>query len=362
MTPRLRVLTPGLLTTVQDLGRAGYQHLGIAVSGALDPVGLRAANALVGNPPGTGALEVAYVGPTLAVDADDVRLSFVGAQAVIEILPDMAAPSGNRIEPMRSIRLRRGEVVRVGSLTGGAVLYIAVEGGFDIAPVLGSVSTYIRGGFGGWQGRALVAGDELPLRRMQASDRVECGLDGLDFSRPTRFRSIAGPQSDHFSDREITSFFDSDYTVCAGSNRMGMRLEGRPVDHARGFNITSDGVAPGSIQVPGNGQPIVLLADRQTTGGYPKIATVISADLPALGRVPIGAKIAFERVTVEAAHALRRSLVAEIDRIHDHIVPLRRSDAEVTPKLLDINLISGVVDAQSWTTEPTRDPRSNLAP
>src|SRR5712691_6553519 len=151
MNPGLRVLTPGLLTTVQDFGRPGHQHLGIAVSGALDPVGLRAANALVGNPPGTGALEVAYVGPTLAVDADDVRLSFVGAQAVIEILPDIAATSGNRIEPMRSIRLRRGEVVRVGSLTGGAVLYIAVEGGFDIAPVLGSVSTYIRGGFGGWQ-------------------------------------------------------------------------------------------------------------------------------------------------------------------------------------------------------------------
>jgi len=362
MTAALRVLAPGLLTTIQDLGRTGYQHLGIAVSGALDLVGLRAANALVGNPPNTGALEVAYIGPTLAVDADDVRLAFVGARAAIEIQPAAPGVSGSRIEPLRSVRLRRGEVVRVGSLTGGAVLYIAVEGGFDIAPVLGSVSTYIRGGFGGWQGRALVAGDALPLRRMRASERAECALDGLDLGRPRRFRAMAGPQSDHFSEREITSFFEGDYTVCAGSDRMGMRLEGRPLDHARGFNITSDAVAPGSVQVLGNGQPIVLLADRQTTGGYPKIATVISADLPALGRVPIGSKIAFERVTAEAAQALRRSFVAELDRMHDRLVPLRDSDTEVAPKLLDINLISGVVDGQNWAVEPMRDPRSSPAP
>src|SRR5262245_45301355 len=155
MNPALRVVAPGLLTTVQDLGRPGHQRLGIPVGGALDPVSLRAANALVGNPPGTGVLEIAYLGPTLEVEADDVRLSFVGAQASIEILDDVDASSGDRIEGMRSIRVSRGQVVRIGSLSGGAVLYVAVEGGFDIQPVLGSVSTYLRGGFGGWQGRAL---------------------------------------------------------------------------------------------------------------------------------------------------------------------------------------------------------------
>jgi biotin-dependent carboxylase-like uncharacterized protein len=349
MNPALHVLAPGLLTTVQDLGRPGYQRLGIPVSGALDPVSLRAANALVGNPPGAGALEVAYVGPTLEVDADEVRLSVVGAPASIEILTDANALSGERIEGMRSIRLSRGEIVRIGSLSGGAVLYVAVEGGFDIGPALGSVSTYLRGGIGGWQGRALVAGDRLPLCRPRATDREDCRLDGLDLSLPTRFRAIAGPQSDYFSDREINSFFDSEYTVCAGSDRMGMRLDGRQLDHARGFNITSDGIAPGSIQVPGSGQPIVLLVDRQTTGGYPKIATVISADLPALGRVPIGGKIAFEPVTIEAAEALRRNLVAEMDAIHERIVPLARTGAEVAPRLFDCNLVSGVVDAHSWT-------------
>ena len=350
MNPALRVLAPGLLTTVQDLGRPGHQRLGIPVSGALDPVSLRAANVLVGNPPGAGALEVAYVGPTLEVDADDVRLSFVGAQAPIEIFADADATTGERIEGMRSIRLSRGQVVRIGSLTGGAVLYVAVEGGFDIQPVLGSVSTYLRGSFGGWHGRALFADDRLPLRRASAGDREDCRLEGLDLGLPARFRAIAGPQSDYFSEREIALFFDSEFTVSEGSDRMGMRLNGRKLVHARSLDFTSDGIAPGSVQVPGSGQPIVLLVDRQTTGGYPKIATVISADMPALGRLPIGGKIAFEPVTVEAAQALRRKLIAEIDEIYDRIVPLARTEAEVAPRLLDSNLVSGVVDAHSWTT------------
>src|SRR3984893_4302929 len=136
VTPTLGVITPGLRTTVQDLGRGGYQSFGIGVSGALDPISLRAANALVGNPPSAGTLEVAYVGPTLAVEAEEVRFAFVGAVAPIEVLPEVTAVSGRRIAPLRSVRLRRGEVVRVGSLSDGAVLYIAVEGGFDIAPVL----------------------------------------------------------------------------------------------------------------------------------------------------------------------------------------------------------------------------------
>src|SRR3981189_1553609 len=161
MSAALRILAPGLLTTVQDLGRPGYQSLGIPVSGALDPVSLRAANALVGNDQDAGALEVAYVGPTIAVEADDVRLSFVGAQAAIDILPDAAATTGERIAVMRGIRVR---------------LCVGVEGGFDIPPVLGGVSTYLRGGFGGWQGRALVAGDRLPLRRSAASARDECRI------------------------------------------------------------------------------------------------------------------------------------------------------------------------------------------
>src|ERR1700674_180616 len=344
MTPSLHILRPGLLTTVQDLGRAGYQSLGIPVGGALDPVGLCAANALAGNPPGAGALEVLYVGPTIAVEADNARLAFAGANAVIEILHDVAATAGVPVETMRSVNLRRGEAVRIGSLAGGAVLYVAVEGGFDIEPTLGSVSTDIRGGIGGWQGRALTAGDRLPLRPMGATHRDECRIEGLDLPPPSAVRAIVGPQGDHFAESEIAAFFASEYTVGAGSNRMGMRLEGRPIAHARGYNITSDAIAPGSIQVPGNGQPIVLLADRQTTGGYPKIATVISADLPALGRLPIGARVHFEPVTIEAAVEARRQLFAEIEALSDKIVPLTFDDTTIAARLLDHNLISGFVD------------------
>jgi len=337
-----------LLTTIQDIGRPGYQHLGIPVGGALDCVSLAAANALVGNAAGTGALEVAYTGPTLAVDAADVRLSFAGASARIEVFEDEAASEGKQIDTMRSIRLNRGQVVRVGSLRGGAVLYVAVEGGFRVEPVFGSQSTCIRGGFGGWQGRALSTGDEVPLIQDVASNRGECRLGGFDLSQPVRFRVIAGPQSDYFSERAMTDFLQGNYTVRAGSNRMAMRLDGPPINHTRGFNITSDAIAPGSIQIPGDGQPIVLLADRQTTGGYPKIATVISADVPALGRLPIGSKIAFELVTMEAATAARRKLLAEISGLDDMIMPILRDDIDITPRLSDLNLISGAHDAHCF--------------
>jgi biotin-dependent carboxylase-like uncharacterized protein len=350
MTALLRVVQPGLLTTIQDLGRAGYQSLGITVGGALDPVGLRAANALVGNAAGAGALEVLYFGPTMVVEADDVRMSFAGAGAAIDILPDERATVGVRLETMRSVRLRRGDVVRIGSLSGGAVLYVAVEGGFRIEPVLGSVATDIRGGIGGWQARALIAGDRLPLCRMQASERDEWRFEGLNLAPPSRVRVIVGPQTDYFAESEITAFLESQYVVGSGSNRQGMRLEGRAITHARGYNITSDGIAPGSIQVPGNGQPIAMLAERQTTGGYPKIATVISADLPALGRLPIGAKFRFAPVTIEAAQAARRELFAEIARIQERIGPVVRGadSIDVAPLLYDYNLISGVVDASNW--------------
>jgi biotin-dependent carboxylase-like uncharacterized protein len=353
VTAGLRVLAPGLLTTVQDLGRPGYQSRGIPVGGALDPVSLRAANALVGNPPDAGALEVAYLGPTLAVEDGEVRLSFAGADALIEILPDETATSGRRITGMRSVHLARGEVVRIGSLSRGAVLYVAVEGGFAITPVLGSVSTYLRGAIGGWEGRALAAGDRLPLRRAEPSEREDAEIVGLNLAPPDRYRVIVGPQSDYFSAAAIETFLNSDYVVSTGADRMGMRLKGPQLEHVRGFNIISDGIAPGSVQVPGNEQPIVLLADRQTVGGYPKIATVISADLPAIGRLPIGAQIRFTSVSLEEAEAARRSFVAEIEGLPSKIVPIHQTIGELTPKLFDCNLIGGVVDASAGAAELT---------
>ena len=345
MTPALRIISPGLSTTVQDVGRTGYQRLGVSLGGALDQVSLYAANALVGNPCNAGALEALYVGPSFAIEAEDVRLSFAGADATIEIFADADAVSSETIRPMQSVHLRRGQVVRIGSLKNGTTLYIAVEGGFDIAPVLGSVSTDSRGKIGGWQGRPLIAGDVLPLRHATAAERNEYRIDGLDLSAPGRFRAVPGPQSDYFSDDESERFFANEYTVGAGSNRMGMQLKGRPIQHRHGFNIVSDAIVTGSIQIPGSGLPIVLLADHQTTGGYPKIATVISADLPALGRLPIGSKVSFAPVTLQEAAAARRQLAASLEGIGGKMVPIRPAPAAVEMRLLECNLISGVYDA-----------------
>jgi biotin-dependent carboxylase-like uncharacterized protein len=350
MKPSLRVVAPGLMTTLQDFGRRGYQRLGIPVSGALDAVSLRAANMLVGNTQGTGALEIAYQGPTLAVDADSVRVAFAGGSAVIDIISEQGAASTQRLPPLQSLRLSKGQILRIGALSGSAIGYLAVEGGFDIATALGSQSTYARAGLGGQHGRALRQGDLLPLRHPHAEERQECMLPSLDLAAPRRFRVVLGPQDDYFTNDGKRTLLESVYTVTPASDRMGMRLAGPLLEHAKGFNIVSDGIAPGSIQVPGNGLPIVLLADRQTTGGYPKIATVISADMPALGRLTPGAKVAFAAVDIAAAEAAHGQLLAEIDAIARSIVPVRAATIDAA-KLLESNLVSGMIDAHDWRPE-----------
>ncbi len=228
----------------------------------------------------------------------------------------------------------------------GSVLYLAVEGGFDIAPVLGSRSTYARAAIGGFQGRALRVGDAIPLMLADVAEREEQMLPSLDLAPPKRFRIVLGPQDDYFTEAGIATLTGATYTVTPATDRMGMRLDGPKLEHAKGYNIVSDGIAPGSIQVPGNGLPIVLLADRQTTGGYPKIATVISADLPALGRLVPGAKVAFEAVDIETAEAAARQLAAELAAMADRMVPARREPMVDEAKLMGENLVSGMVDAR----------------
>lgn len=346
MTAALRVIAPGLMTTVQDLGRPGYQRLGVPISGALDPVGLHAANLLAGNPPGAGALEMALQGPTLAVEADSVRIALAGGTAPIEIR-DGEDASPRREGFLSSIRLQRGQVVRIGALAGSSVAYLAVEGGFAISPVMGSQSTLTRAAIGGFEGRPLKAGDRLPLHRDSADERAEVMLPALDLQPPARIRVVLGPQDDHFTQAGIRTLLEGTYTVSPASDRMGMRLAGPALAHSeKGYNIISDGIATGSIQVPGNGLPIILLADRQTTGGYPKVATVISADLPALGRMTPGSTIAFEAVTVEAAETAARELAAVLAALPSHIAPLRREPTFDLARLMGENLVSGMVDAR----------------
>jgi len=348
MSALLRVLAPGLMTTVQDLGRPGFQHLGVPVSGALDPISLRAANLLVGNPPGAAALEMAYQGPTLAVEADSVRVALAGGRAPAEILaPDGDGSAARRLAPFESIRLVRGQRLRIGAPAGSAVVYLAIEGSFDIAPVLGSLSTLTRAAIGGFEGRALRAGDALPLGLETVAEREERMLPPPSLAPPARIRIVLGPQDDYFTPAGLATLLGSTYTVSRASDRMGMRLEGPSLEHSsKGYNIVSDGIAPGSIQVPGNGLPIVLLADRQTTGGYPKIATVISADIPALGRMMPGSKVAFAAVGIEAAEAAARELAAEIAAMAQRLAPVRREPVIDASRLMGENLVSGVVNAR----------------
>jgi biotin-dependent carboxylase-like uncharacterized protein len=322
------------------------------VSGALDRVSLSAANAIVGNAPGTGALEIAYQGPILTVEADSVRLAYAGGDAPIDVLDDATVTSAARVPPHQSVRLRRGQVLRIGALSGSVVGYLAAEGGFDVAPALGSQSTYMRAGLGGFDGRALRAGDILPLQRTDADVREERQLPARVAVAPPRIRVVLGPQDDYFSARGIRALLTSTYTVSAASDRMGMRLEGPALEHAKGANIVSDGIAPGAIQVPGNGLPIVLLADRQTTGGYPKIATVIAADLPALGRLAPGASIAFEAVSIEAAEAAYRQHASLLAALPGQVVAVRSAVAVDAAALLAANLVSGVVNAHDPRCEP----------
>jgi biotin-dependent carboxylase-like uncharacterized protein len=227
------------------------------------------------------------------------------------------------------------------------VAYLAVEGGFDIAPVLGSQSTLTRAAIGGFKGRALQAADVLPLKHAAAAERDERILAALDLAPRKRVRIVLGPQDDHFTSAGLRTLLTSTYTVSRATDRMGMRLEGPPLEHSsKGYDIVSDGIALGSIQVPGNGLPIILLADRQTTGGYAKIATVVSADIPTLGRLAPGASIAFEAVGIEVAEAAARRLARDIAAMAAGVASVRRpSDLDWT-RLMAENLVSGVVSAR----------------
>ena len=334
MTAALDILAPGACTTVQDLGRVGHRAVGVPVSGALDRPALRLANALVGNPQAAAALEVRLTGPTLRVAADRLALALTGTGAALEILE----PERRLIPPNTAAVLTRDQVVRVGAMTDSACAYLAVGGGFDLPPVYGSLSTYAPGGFGGLHGRPLAAGDRLPLvpappPRAQTVRRPPVRPS------PGPIRVVLGPQNDHFTSAAIARFLSSTYTVSPQTDRMGMRLDGPVLAHARGADIASDGVVGGAVQVPGNGLPIVLLADCQTTGGYPKIATAISADLPALGRALPGTTVRFEAVDVATAEGLARTAETEL---RASIASIAEA-ADLETALRRENLISGVV-------------------
>lgn len=295
----LEILEPGLLTTVQDRGRYGYQRYGVPVSGAMDVFALRAANALAGNDDNAACLEMTVLGPRVQFLAD-TWIAITGG----DLSP---ALDGNPIPGWQTVRVSKGSVLSFRGPSDGMRAYLAAAGGIDVPVVMGSRSTYVKASLGGLEGRALRAKDVLRTLEPEG-DFVQRSLTG-GFPQPVygsehELRIVLGPQDSAFTQEGINTFLRSRYTVSMQSDRMGYRLEGDKIEHVSGADIISDGTALGAVQVPGSGQPIILLADRGTTGGYTKIATVISADISRLAQAMPGNTVTFKAVSVEEAQAV----------------------------------------------------------
>lgn len=297
----IEVRAPGLLTTVQDLGREGFGPMGVSASGAADPIALRIGNRLVGNAEGAAALEMTLIGGTF---------SFPERTVVALTGSDFGAALDDKcVEMWGSIEVRPGQTLRMGPTRSGARCYLCVRGGIDVKLFLGSASTHLLSGLGGIEGRALRKGDVLKIsaaggsfrtfRKTSVATRAMAHLAQRKILRVT-----AGPQSDWFSPESQKAFYAGTYRVAEESNRMGLRLEGIAIAASSTGEMISEGVSLGAVQIPASGLPIILFVEQQTTGGYPKIANVISADLASLGQLKPRDEIRFERVELEAARTL----------------------------------------------------------
>jgi antagonist of KipI len=296
----IQVQAPGLFTTVQDLGREGFGPMGVSSSGAADPVSLRLGNRLVGNAEGAPGLEMTLLGGTFLFPE--------GAIVALTGSDFGATLDGAPIELWTSIEASPGQTLRLGSTRSGARSYLCVHGGIDVKPFLGSASTHILSGLGGLDGRPLRKGDVLNIGPAIASFRKRTlAAQVLERLLPRKvLRVTPGPQSDWFPQSSHDLFYASAYRVTEEANRMGLRLDGAPIPAHSGGQMITEGVSLGAIQVPDAGLPIVLFVEQQTTGGYPKIANVISADLPSVGQLRPRDEIRFELVSWETARSLLR--------------------------------------------------------
>lgn len=299
------MIKPGLLTTVQDLGRKGFQQYGMIVSGAMDSYALRVGNIIVGNDEGEAGLEITMIGPALYF-IDDAIITITGG----ELSPTL---NGEPVHMWGSIHVEKGSTLEFGKLKAGVRAYLTIRGGIDVPVVMNSRSTYLRAGIGGYNGRALQKGDRLKVKHVQNNPssfqtalrkrRLHPSLIPT-YQSSIQARVILGPQADAFTEQSITDFLRQPYLITPQSDRMGYRLQGMRLQHKHSADIISDATAIGSIQVPASGDPILLLADRQTTGGYPKIATVVTVDLPYIAQAKPGDRIFFTQVNVTEAQQL----------------------------------------------------------
>ena len=334
----LEIVSPGAFASLQDGGRHGFRRIGVPWAGVLDRRLMRIANALVDNPGDAPVIECFDGGLHVVAHGGAVKLAVAG-DAVVEV----DGPDGRRqLAPWRSVTIADGEALRVRKMGSGRIAMVAIVG-LELPAVMGSASTYVRAGLGGVDGRALAAGTRLALTDADAwgSDHVLTQPPAAD-ERPIRL--VPGPQADHFSAAALEALVGGDYRVTAEADRMGIRLEGAKLEHVGAAEIVSDATVPGSIQVPGAGQPIVLLADAQTAGGYPKIATVIGADLGRLAALRPGQTLRFATVTAAEGAQLARAEEAETRALITAIRPLPADGIDLLA-LYTGNLVDGVVHA-----------------
>lgn len=292
----LRVIKPGLFTTVQDLGRRGFQKYGVPVSGAMDAFSITAANLLVSNNPSDACLEITLLGPELEV-LNDTQIAITGA----DLSPTL---NGQSVPMWQTLNASKGDVISFGSIRAGCRAYLSVIGGINVPIVLGSRSTFFRGGMGGFEGRQLKTGDVIEA--FQPASLLEAKLSMPEelipqYNKELTVNVVLGPQADVFTDKGVKTFLSTAYMVTTQADRMGYRLEGPVIEHKGAPDIISDAIPLGAVQVPGNGMPIIMMVDAQTTGGYPKIAVVTTPSLSRLGQARPHDMVRFSRISLSQA-------------------------------------------------------------
>jgi len=313
----IEILQKGFLTTIQDSGRHGHQRYGVPVAGAMDILARSLANILVGNHQKTEAIEVTIAGPRIRFHESNI-FAICGA----DFAPKL---NGSPIDNNRAYLANAGDVLALGNVKSGARAYIAMAGGFDIEPVMGSRSTYIKGEIGGYKGRAFLNGDKIGFRAPKTElpnmpFRYFRDSFHTTYSTSPTVRILFGPQDDQFTDEGKELFLNSVYTVAQENDRMGYRLTGPAIPLKEGFdgNIISDGIPLGAIQLP-KGQPIIMMADKQTTGGYAKIANVIAVDLPLIAQLKTGDTLRFKAVSIEEAQDLYIERINALNAFEKHL-------------------------------------------
>lgn len=290
------VLKPGFFTTVQDLGRYGYLRYGVPISGAMDAFSMVAANLLVENNPNDACLETTLIGPELQALAD-TQIAITGGNLSPKI-------NGETVPMWQTLTVHKGDAISFGKVEAGCRSYLSIRGGINTPTILGSKSTYVRGKFGGIGGRQLKSGDIIEGFTVSPIEDTYKMPENLvpRFTNDFTVHVILGPQADMFTERGVETFLSNPYKVTIESDRMGYRLEGPTIEHKGKADIVSDALLPGTIQVPKNGKPIVIMRDAQTTGGYPKIAVATTPDLDRLGQAKPNDTVRFLEITLEDAY------------------------------------------------------------